>query len=108
MRGVTLKHTAKVQRINKTREEFDTTPTWETTRTIRCRLQAISEREGVTAQQQVADETHEVVTRYTPAITSDQRLVILGNVYSIASVVEIERARWLRLGVVRRNETECC
>lgn len=109
MRGVALKHVAKVQSLNKARDEFDTTPAWKTVQTIRCRLQAITQRESIEAQQQVSDETHEVITRYLSTIASDQRLVILGKVYHVSSVVEVERARWLRLGVVARNQVEeCC
>jgi len=109
MRGVELKHIAKVQELSKDRKEFDDTPVWQTVMSrLHCRLKAIADRESIEAQQQVADTTHEVICRYTPKLSSDQRLIILGKIYHIASVVEVERARWLRLAVISRNEVECC
>lgn len=54
--------------------------------------------ESITAEQRVADVTHEVTVRYTESLAPDRRLVLGSRIFEIVSVLNVdERNREMTL-----------
>jgi SPP1 family predicted phage head-tail adaptor len=94
-----LKHRAVIQAVMRVpTASGQPTKTWRTLTTVWAKVEPISGREYMLAQQAQSEVTAKITVRYNAIFTSDLRVVVNGKTYEIESVINLDEAnRYLEL-----------